>query len=172
MLRYLCCLGLCALDSRVLLAILSVRPYIHFGLWATGGLGAHQCDDIGVALRSPVHQREVLRGLRRRGILRPGEIHPRRIEFRGDPRRWSRLSNWPRSFLHSVRSMESSRIFEHGSGSHRGRSLDSPCTRHTQHRSSMATHGGHYSLYTLDGGSIDGRFAPATPRRSSRARAS
>ncbi|KAF8156371.1 hypothetical protein K438DRAFT_1777456 [Mycena galopus ATCC 62051] len=35
----------------------------------------------------------------------------------------------------------------------------------------MATHGGHYSLYTLDGGSIDGRFAPATPRRSSGARA-
>ncbi|KAJ6555919.1 hypothetical protein B0H19DRAFT_1262051 [Mycena capillaripes] len=27
----------------------------------------------------------------------------------------------------------------------------------------MATHGGHCSLYTLDGGSIDGRFAPATP---------
>ncbi|KAJ7342432.1 hypothetical protein DFH08DRAFT_938353 [Mycena albidolilacea] len=33
MLRCLRCLGLCVLDSRVLLAIPPARPYIHFGLY-------------------------------------------------------------------------------------------------------------------------------------------
>ncbi|KAJ6568486.1 hypothetical protein B0H19DRAFT_1133388, partial [Mycena capillaripes] len=42
-------------------------------------------------------------------------------------------------------------------------------TAHPQPRSSIATHGGHYSMYTSVGvssGSINVRFMPETPRGS------